>query len=77
MTRLERSFSGGLHFLASYTFSKSIDNSSFACNIGAQPATAQNVYDRRSEKALSYFDVPHRFVVSYVWDPPFGPVCRC
>ncbi|MBM3735468.1 MAG: TonB-dependent receptor [Acidobacteria bacterium] len=29
ISRLERSFSRGLHFLASYTFSKGIDNSSF------------------------------------------------
>jgi len=73
IARLERSFSGGLHFLTSYTFSKAIDNSSFAGNIGSQPALPQNAYDRQSEKGLSYFDVPHRFVVSYVWDLPFGP----
>lgn len=73
LTRVERNFSRGMSFLATYTFSKSIDNSSFAGNIGAQPAQAQNSFDRLSEKALSYFDVPHRFVVSYVWDLPFGP----
>lgn len=70
--RLERRFSGGLEFLAAYTFSKTIDNSSFAGNIGAQPAQPMNSYARGEEKGLSYFDVPHRLVVSYVWELPFG-----
>ena len=73
IARLERKFSHGLQFLASYTYSKSIDNSSFAGNIGAQPAQPQNQYDRQDEKGLSYFDVPQRFVVSYVWNIPFNP----
>jgi hypothetical protein len=70
--RLERHFSHGLQLLAAYTFSKSIDNSSFAGNIGAQPAQPMNSYGRGLEKGLSYFDVPHRLVVSYVWELPFG-----
>ena len=72
LARLERHFSGGLQFLLAYTFSKSIDNSSFAGNIGAQPAQAENTYDRRNENGLSYFDVPHRLVASYVWNLPVG-----
>ncbi|MDX1982356.1 MAG: TonB-dependent receptor [Bryobacteraceae bacterium] len=72
IARVERSFSNGLSFLAAYTGSKSIDNSSFAGNVGAQPAEAQNAYDRNAEKGLSYWDVPQRLVVSYIWDLPFG-----
>jgi TonB dependent receptor len=72
LARLERNFSNGLQFLVSYTFSKSIDNSSFAGNIGAQPAQPANTYNRSNEKGLSYFDVPQRLAVSYVWDLPFG-----
>jgi hypothetical protein len=72
LARLERNFSGGLHFLIAYTFSKSIDNSSFAGNIGAQPAQAENTYCRICERGLSYFDVPHRLAVSYVWNLPVG-----
>ena len=71
--RLERKFSHGLQFLASYTFSHSIDNSSFAGNIGSQPATPENNSNRRGEKGSSYFDVPQRFVLSYVWNIPFNP----
>jgi len=72
IARLERSFSQGFSFLAAYTGSKAIDNSSFAGNIGSQPAEALNAYDRRSEKALSYFDVTHRLVLSSIWDLPIG-----
>jgi hypothetical protein len=72
LARLERNFSGGLQFLIAYTFSKSIDKSSFAGNIGAQPAQAENSYNRAAERGLSYFDVPHRLAVSYVWNLPFG-----
>jgi hypothetical protein len=73
LARLERSFSEGLHFLIAYTGAKAIDNSSFAGNIGSQPATPQNPYDLRNEKGLSYFDVPHHLAISTVWDLPFGP----
>src|SRR5262249_53611535 len=72
LARLERNFSGGLQFLIAYTFSKSIDNSSFAGNIGAQPAQPANTYCRSCERGLSYFDVPHRLAVSYVWNVPVG-----
>ena len=68
----EKRFSSGLSFLAAYTFSKSIDDVSFSGNIGAQPAQAQNAYDQHAEKGLSYFDVPHRVVGSFVWELPFG-----
>jgi hypothetical protein len=76
IARLERRFSDGLHFLVSYTGSKAIDNSSFAGNIGSQPATPQNPFDLRNEKGLSYFDVPHHVAISTVWDLPFGPSHR-
>jgi hypothetical protein len=73
ISRVERRFSNGLSFLVAYTYSKSIDNSSFSGQISAQPNYAQNAHDERSEKALSYFDVPHRIVASYIYELPFGP----
>jgi hypothetical protein len=73
IARLERKFSHGLQFLASYTYSHSIDNSSFAGNIGAQPAQAEDSYNRKGERGNSYFDVTQRVVVSYVWNIPFNP----
>jgi hypothetical protein len=72
VSRVQRRYSNGLSFLIAYTFSKSIDNSSYSGNI-AGVAQAQNTYDERSEKALSYFDAPHRVVGSYIYELPFGP----
>jgi hypothetical protein len=72
LARLERNFSQGLHFLLAYTGAKAIDNSSFAGNIGSQPAQPQNAYDLRNEKGLSYFDVPHHVSASFIWEIPFG-----
>jgi hypothetical protein len=72
IARLEREFSNGLSVLASYTFSKMIDNASFRGGIGAQPAFPQNSYDLAAERGLSYFDVPHRFVTSWVWEVPLS-----
>ena len=72
IARLEHEFSNGISVLSSYTFSKMIDNASFRGSIGAQPSFPQNSYDLASERGLSYFDVPHRFVTSWIWDLPFG-----
>ena len=60
---LNKRFSHGLEFLASYTWSKSIDNaSSFE--------EALNPIDPSRSRALSLFDARHRFVFSEVWRVP-------
>jgi hypothetical protein len=53
-----------LQLFASYTFSKSIDQSS---NVGEEV----NPIDPALSRALSAFDVKHNFVVSYAYDLPF------
>jgi len=69
-------FSRGLSFLASYTWSKAIDNGSYY-NI-SQNTNAGNLnnpmnpFDLRPEKGPSLFDVRNRFVVSGVYALPFG-----
>jgi hypothetical protein len=66
-----RRFANGFTFLANYTFSKSIDNSSYDTTTGIgdeyQITTNPNL-----NKGLSQFDQTHRVVVSYVYDLPFG-----
>lgn len=60
---LEKRFSHGLQFQASYTFGKSIDMAS----------TFENLIDPvnpRRDRALSLFDARHRFVFSYYWEFP-------
>ena len=79
--------SRGLQFNAAYTFSKSIDNASAdpgSTAGGGKPDlpnvgfTAQgNAFDTNANKAVSDFDRPHRFSLSFVYDiPNFGHQSR-
>ena len=76
-TSIERRFRNGLNLLASYTYSKTITDadSSFSTLTGfnSQVFGAQNPYNLRGEKAVSYQDIPHAFVLSYLYELPFGP----
>jgi hypothetical protein len=75
---LRKRFSYGLSFLASYTFSKTLDDvSSFNITGSASQSTAgendlaQNPMDLAAEHGRSMFDARHRFVFSYQWNLPF------
>jgi hypothetical protein len=77
-TSLKKRFSHGISFLASYTFSKSIDDASSFNMTGsaAKPVAgendlAQNPFDVAAERGRSLFDARHRFVLSYQWSLPF------
>jgi hypothetical protein len=75
---LRKRFSHGLSFLASYTWSKAIDDvSSFnitgsaAKPVAGENDLAQNPFDLGAERGLSLFDARNRFVGSYEWVLPF------
>jgi hypothetical protein len=76
-TKLERRFHNGLNLLASYTFSKTITDadSSFSTETGFNSNVfgAQNPYNLKGEKAVSYQDIPQTFVLSYLYELPVGP----
>jgi hypothetical protein len=57
--------------LASYTFSKSIDDTSAFEPVQTDQNFPQNSYDYHAERALSSFDMRNRGVVAYVWRLPF------
>jgi hypothetical protein len=60
---LEKRFSHGLQFQASYTWSKTLDNaSSFE--------DALNPFNFNATYGLSKYDSRHRFVFNFVWDLP-------
>ncbi len=69
--KVEKRFSSGLNFLLAYTGAKLIDNYSRTHSVG-RTASQQNIYDRRSERAVSPNDVARNLVLSYVYTVPFG-----
>jgi hypothetical protein len=60
---LEKRFSHGLQFQASYTFSKSLDD-------GSTFEETLDPFNYRASRALSLFNAKQRFVVSYDWELP-------
>jgi hypothetical protein len=75
---LRKRFRQGVSFLASYTYSKSIDDASSFNMTGsaAKPVAgendlAQDPFNLAAERGLSLFDARHRFVFSYQWELPF------
>jgi Carboxypeptidase regulatory-like domain len=66
--RLSRGFSAGLH----YTYSTFIDTMSEIFNVSAgEIAVAQDSYNRRSDRARSSFDRPHRLAGNFVYELPY------
>jgi hypothetical protein len=66
-------FSHGLQALASYTWSKYLDNSQGMQQWVSGPAgSVRNWYDLAAEKSVDANDVPHSLVMSFVADLPFG-----
>src|SRR4029078_8024202 len=65
--RLTRGFSA----LASYTWSKSIDDASNFFSSAGDPTFPQNSYNVAAERGRSNFDVSHRLSVSYSYKLPF------
>jgi hypothetical protein len=76
LAKAERRFHSGLNVLASYTWSKTLTDSdsalpAFSAFQGG--GTVQNPFNLRGEKSLSNQDIPHTFVVSYIYELPLGP----
>lgn len=71
--RLEKRFSNGLSFLSSYTYSKAIDDSSAEFGNNSDGNFPQDSHNLRGERGLSNFDARHRWVLSYIYELPFGP----
>src|SRR5713101_4416169 len=76
-TKLERRFRNGLNLLASYTFSKTLTDADstfpFFSAFASNNFGAQNPFNLKTEKALSYQDTPHALVISYLYELPVGP----
>jgi hypothetical protein len=72
-SKIEKRFSGGLYFLGSYTWSKSIDNQSNGTDTAiASGQYPQDPLNTNLDRGLSSFDRPQVLVGSLVWEIPFG-----
>ncbi len=78
--QIERRFSGGLGYQASYTWAKSLDTRSYdpaftVVSTGtAQSASSTpfDIYNRRLNYARSDFDRAHVVQSNWIWELPFG-----
>ena len=73
--KVEKRFSGGTFFLASYTLSKMLTSSdSTQQSQGAFEGVSGVIspFERKRNKALSYADVPQTLSLAFVWDFPVG-----
>jgi hypothetical protein len=78
--RIEKRFSGGLQFLFSYVFQKSIDDSSLGSSgysfltggSTTSESAARDPNNLRLDRSLSVFSIPHIAQLSFVYQLPFG-----
>jgi hypothetical protein len=70
--RFQQYLTDGLSVLASYTWSKSLDDSSSFFASAGDANYPQDSYDLRAERGRSNFDLRHRISLSYSWALPFG-----
>jgi hypothetical protein len=70
--RFQQRLARGFTALASYTWSKSIDDASNFFSSAGDPNFPQNSYNAAAERGRSNFDVRHRLSVSYTYALPFG-----
>jgi hypothetical protein len=67
--RLSNGFSAGAH----YTWSAYIDDASeiFNPSVSGEVAVSQDSFNRRTDRARSTYDRPHRFSTNFVYELPF------
>jgi hypothetical protein len=70
---MEKRFSHGFTVSANYTWSKSIDPVSYSTDLDT--LNVINPYNVNAYRAVSDFNIPHRFVLNYLWQMP-SPTAR-
>ena len=73
--KLEKRFGTGGTVLGAYTWSKLISDTDTITGwleAGGGAGGVQNNYNLRAERSLALYDTPHRAVISYIVDLPFG-----
>jgi len=70
--KLNRRFTNGFALQASYTWSRSIDDTSALIQENLNSTFPQNSFDLRAERGPSDFNATHRFVTGFLYGLPFG-----
>ena len=74
--KAERRFSDGLSFLASYTWSRAVDNGAsgfFTAENGPGGSSyVQDYYNLENNRGVSGYNIPHFLSVSSLWEIPAG-----
>ena len=73
-TKLQRRMSGGLGYTLSYTWSKALGDfiDHLAAGAGATGNFPQDAWNMANDYGPVEFDVPHRFVASFIYELPAG-----
>lgn len=74
--KAEKRFTGGLSFLASFVWAKSIDDTDNIVPGSFESFGAQDERNLRLERGLSFFDVRRRLSAGYVYTVPTATVLR-
>lgn len=72
MAKAQRRFAKGLNLLATYTWSKALDNTTSIASLGNEGSAYSNFYNRRADYGPSENDIRHRITWSSVYQAPFG-----
>jgi len=70
--KVEKRLSEGYGFLATYTWSRSVDQGAEVFTLGQNHAFLANNLDLDAGRGVSLLDIPHRFVGSGNYELPFG-----
>lgn len=73
IARFQKNFSHGYSILANYTWSKALGTASALGDLGTENASGyQNSWDPRADYGPLGFDLKQSFVLSPIWELPFG-----
>ena len=75
--KAQKRFSHGFNLLATYTWSKALDNTTSIAALGNEGSAYSNLYNRRADYGPSENDIRHRLTWSSVFQVPYGRGRKC